>query len=88
MKPGNYPFSWREKRVKVIGRRTEIMSGNGRGGRSQQLESVKARLSESAPDRDRLAPLAAQLGWLRDTGFRSVDYIWHFWMEHFIIARK
>ena len=54
----------------------------------EELESVKARLSESAPDRDRLAPLAAQLGWLGDTGFRSVDYIWHFWMEHFIIARK
>ncbi len=52
------------------------------------LEEEKRMLGDDAPDRDRIAPLSAHLDWLSQAGFRSVDHVWHFWMEHFIIARK
>lgn len=45
-------------------------------------------LPEDAPDRDRLSRLEDQVNWLEDAGFRSVDHIWHYWMEHFIVCRK
>ncbi len=54
----------------------------------QAFDELKARIEADAPDLDRISPLADQLEWLREAGFRSVDRIWHFWMEHFIIARR
>ena len=54
-------------------------------GESDELEAIG---DDDAPDADRIAPLSDHLEWLRQAGFRSVDYVWHFWMEHFIIARK
>ena len=53
-----------------------------------ELEQVKARLAEDAADRDRISPYDVQMEWLEEAGFGSIDHIWHFWMEHFVIARK
>ena len=55
---------------------------------AQQVEAAKAHLDDGCPEKDRIAPLAVHLAWLKAAGFASVDAIWHFWMEHFLIARK
>jgi SAM-dependent methyltransferase len=52
------------------------------------VDTVKCQLEENSPEKDRIARLSSHFKWLQKTGFRSVDYIWHFWMEHFIISRK
>ena len=53
-----------------------------------QLEAMKSAIEEDSPEKDRIADFTKQIEWLREAGFGSVDHIWHFWMEHFIIARK
>jgi ubiquinone/menaquinone biosynthesis C-methylase UbiE len=55
---------------------------------AEQVDAMKSQLRDGSPEKDRIARLSSHLEWLREAGFRSVDHIWHFWMEHFIIARK
>ena len=55
---------------------------------ADELEAIGDENDEDAPDADRIAPLSRHMDWLQQAGFRSIDYVWHFWMEHFIIARK
>lgn len=54
----------------------------------KRVVGMTSQVGQDSPERDRIAPLASQLDWLREAGFKSVDHIWHFWMEHFVIARK
>ncbi len=54
----------------------------------QQYESAKHALAESSPERDRLSSMSDQIDNLRGAGFASVDTVWHFWMEHLVIAQK
>lgn len=54
----------------------------------RKAQDRKRALADDSPERDRIARLADQLDWLRDAGFASVDHVWHYWMEHLIIARK
>lgn len=54
----------------------------------QRIHETKAQADENSPDKDRISSLSSQITWLNEAGFRSVDHIWHFWMEHFIICRK
>jgi ubiquinone/menaquinone biosynthesis C-methylase UbiE len=55
---------------------------------SEQVETMTSQVENDSPEKDRIARLSSNLEWLRGAGFRSVDHIWHFWMEHFIISRK
>ena len=55
---------------------------------ADRVDAIVGQTGEDSPERDRISPLAAQIEWLQAAGFRSVDHIWHFWMEHFIICRK
>lgn len=57
-------------------------------GEANGVGTVAAREDEDSAEKDRISSLAAQIEWLKEAGFRSVDHIWHFWMEHFIICRK
>ena len=54
----------------------------------QGVHKAKTQVDDNSPEKDRISPLSSQLTWLKDVGFQSVDHIWHFWMEHFIICRK
>lgn len=54
----------------------------------QRMDDAKTDLAQDAPDLDRLSPFSDQIGWMKEAGFRSVDHIWHDWMEHFIICRR
>ncbi len=51
-------------------------------------EHAKSALDESSPERDRISTLDEQMQNLRDAGFSSIDRVWHFWMEHLVVARK
>ena len=53
-----------------------------------RIDRLTKDVDEDAPDRDRPSRLDAQITWLKQAGFSSVDHIWHLWMEHFIICRK
>ncbi len=55
---------------------------------SDDLSAHRAEGDGDEPDDDRITSLSNHLEWLDKAGFRSVDHIWHFWMEHFMIARK
>lgn len=55
---------------------------------ANRVDGIVGETEEDSPERDRISPLAAQIEWLKEAGFRSVDHIWHFWMEHSIICRK
>jgi len=52
------------------------------------VDAIKFQLGDSSPEKDRIARFSSHMEWLKEAGFRSVDHIWHFWMEHFIISRK
>ena len=52
------------------------------------MREIIEQVDEDSPERDRISRFSSQVEWLKDAGFRSVDYIWHFWMEHFVICRK
>lgn len=43
-------------------------------------------MDEESAEKDRKSSLTAQLEWLTEAGLRSVDYICHLWMEHFVIC--
>lgn len=53
-----------------------------------RYEMAKQELDEASPERDRISTLDMQLANLHEAGFSSVDHVWHFWMEHLVIARK
>lgn len=55
---------------------------------ANRVDGIVGETEEDSPERDRISPLAAQIEWLKEAGFGSMDQIWHFWMEHFIICRK
>lgn len=55
---------------------------------ANRVDGIVGRTEDDSSEKDRISPVAAQIEWLKEAGFRSVDYIWHFWMEHFIICRK
>jgi ubiquinone/menaquinone biosynthesis C-methylase UbiE len=55
---------------------------------AERVEAMVSRVGEDSPEGDRISRFSSHLEWLREAGFRSVDHIWHFWMEHFIISRK
>jgi SAM-dependent methyltransferase len=55
---------------------------------AELVAELNAQAPEDSPEKDRIASLSKHLEWLRQAGFDSVDEIWHFWIEHFIIARK
>jgi len=54
----------------------------------QRLREAVSQVDQDSPEKDRISRLSYQIEWLKEAGFRSVDHIWHFWMEHFIICRK
>lgn len=51
-------------------------------------EHAKQALEAESPERDRISTLQSQLTNLREAGFSQVDHVWHFFMEHLLIARK
>lgn len=55
---------------------------------AERINTMVSKVSDDSPEKDRIAGFAAHIEWLNDAGFRSVDHIWHLFMEHFIIARK
>lgn len=55
---------------------------------ADRVAGIVGRAEVDSPEKDRISPLAAQIEWLKEAGFGSVDHIWHFWMEHFIVCRK
>ncbi|MDE3001570.1 MAG: class I SAM-dependent methyltransferase [Gemmatimonadota bacterium] len=55
---------------------------------ANRVAEIVGGTEADSPEKDRISPLAAQIEWLKEAGFGSVDHIWHFWMEHFIICRK
>jgi len=55
---------------------------------TEQVDAMKSQLGDNSPEKDRIACFSSHLEWLREAGFRSVDHIWHFLKEHFIISRK
>ena len=55
---------------------------------ADRVGAMVSKVNQNSPERDRISPLAAQIEWLKEAGFGSVDHIWHFWMEHFVICRK
>ena len=55
---------------------------------ANRVAGIVGRTEADSPEKDRISPLDDQLEWLKEAGFASVDYIWHFWMEHFIICRR
>lgn len=69
----------RQERLKSAGIDTE---------EENQVREFVAQVSDDSPEKDRLSRFDLQKDWLVQAGFQSVDYIWHFWMEHFIICRK
>lgn len=54
----------------------------------RRLVQLTSSVADDSPDRDRISSFAKQEQWLRDARFRSVDHVWHYWMEHFLISRK
>lgn len=54
----------------------------------QRLREAVSQVDQDSPEKDRISRLSSQIEWLKEAGFQSVDHIWHFWMEHFIICRK
>jgi hypothetical protein len=56
--------------------------------KARRVREMNAQVDDDSPEKDRISRLSLQLDWLKEAGFRSVDHIWHFWMEHFIICRK
>ncbi len=55
---------------------------------SDELDALGDAGEGDEPDDDRITSLSNHLRWLDQTGFRTVDHVWHFWMEHFLIARR
>ncbi len=51
------------------------------------LESRIAEVPADSPERDRISGRDQQVEWLSEAGFRSVDYVWHLFKEHFFICR-
>ncbi|MDE0687046.1 MAG: class I SAM-dependent methyltransferase [Candidatus Poribacteria bacterium] len=55
---------------------------------AERINTMVSQVSDDSPEKDRIADFAAHMEWLNEAGFRSVDHIWHLFMEHFIISRK
>jgi SAM-dependent methyltransferase len=55
---------------------------------SDDLKALREGGDGVASHVDRITSLSNHLKWLDQAGFRTVDHVWHFWMEHFIIARR
>ena len=55
---------------------------------AERINTMVSEVSDNSPEKDRIAGFAAHIEWLNEAGFRSVDHIWHLFMEHFIISRK
>ena len=55
---------------------------------AERVNTMVSQVSDDSPEKDRIAGFSAHIQWLKDAGFRSVDHIWHLFMEHFIISRK
>lgn len=53
-----------------------------------KVSEVIAQVDDDSPEKDRISRFSDQVEWLKEVGFHSVDHIWHFWMEHFVICRK
>ena len=80
---------WRLGRKREVNQRIKRLeeSGVGQAG-YESYEEIKRSLDATSPERDRISSLESQLEYLRNAGFSSIDRIWHFWMEHLVIARK
>ena len=55
---------------------------------AERVNAMVSQVSDDSPEKDRIAHFSEHIRWLRDAGFRSVDHIWHLFMEHLIISRK
>jgi SAM-dependent methyltransferase len=84
-----------DKDVFSTGRNREIRLRAERIARSRideetirHLEHVKKSLGTDSPEKDRFGSLDDYVKWMHEAGFKSVDHIWHFWMEHFFICRS
>lgn len=55
---------------------------------AERINTMVSQVSDDSPEKDRIARFSAHIEWLNDAGFRSVDHIWHLFMEHFVISRK
>lgn len=54
----------------------------------EQHDHARQSLDETSPERDRISTLDEQMTNLRTAGFSEIDHVWHFWMEHLVVARK
>ncbi len=101
LKPGGYLFladamfvSYDESVWKMGREREEIARLNRLADAGvdradyDRYEEAKNRLDASSPERDRISSLDSQLANLRDVGFSKINHVWHFWMEHLVIAQK
>ncbi len=86
------PYSedvWRSGREREESSRSRRFSEAGiRQHEFDEHEEAKSGLDEASPERDRISTLDQQLTNLREAGFSKIDHVWHFWMEHLVIARK
>ncbi len=78
-----------------LGRRRHVRRRNERFERAgidieeaDRVDAIVGQTGIDSPEKDRISGFSAQVDWLKKAGFRSVDHIWHFWMEHFVICRK
>lgn len=55
---------------------------------AERINTMVSEVNDNSPEKDRIAHFSSHIEWLNDAGFRSVDHIWHLFMEHFIISRK
>lgn len=55
---------------------------------AERINTMASQVSDDSPEKDRIARFTEHIEWLKDAGFRSIDHIWHLFMEHFIISRK
>ena len=55
---------------------------------AERINTIVSQVSDDSPEKDRIARFSSHIEWLNDAGFRSVDHIWHLFMEHFVISRK
>ena len=70
-----------------LNRRTERLSGVAQAD-FVRLEEIKESLSNESPERDRFSSLHNYKKWMDEAGFASVNYMWHFWMEHLFVCVK
>ena len=77
------------------GRRRHSIRRTGRFERAgidiaaaDRVGAIVGQTGKDSPENDRKSGFSAQVDWLSEAGFRSVDHVWHFWMAHFVICRK